>query len=305
MINGELYIYERTNSYIIKNCSNIPFSNLGYTSKTRSGYCRFVNNTINGNISIKESSTSDLIICIKNCNINGRAEATTVNNSKFLNCTINSHLTSSSSYDNSLGTGTFVNCIISNKTGNHNYSGNYYNCNIINVQGRLQGIFNFYTCSLNNFIGHPYGDDKSINFYTCNLINSYIKTDYWNNGASILFDNCEIDNTDFLIKLPHYSMKYPIKISNNIFTSKGSNGMIYFYDDRIIPNSSELAKQDTLTLKNNSITLNNSMYIITGLTKNTVNNINIISISNFCNPTSLLLCDPTAKYNTNILITEQ
>ena len=69
-----------------------------------------------------------------------------------------------------------------------------------------------------------------------------------------LFDNCNINNEDFLLKLPHYSMKKPINIINSSFTSNGNDGMIVFYDDRTGGSAGELVNQDMLTdFKNNKI----------------------------------------------------
>ena len=140
--------------------------------------------------------------------------------------------------------------------------------------------------------------------YNCTLINSTLTLSYWQKGATILIDSCTINNTTYLLCLPHYSMKKPITITENEITSETSSGLIIFYDDRTGGLAGELITQALLDLNNNTIILSNSSYIISGISKSTVNNININFKDNIVNPDSILLCNPTAYQNPNIFITK-
>ena len=301
--NGKIYFYERLNSFCIKN-SIISSATLEYTSLNRSGYSRFYNNTCNGNIIIQENSASNLPILIKDCTIHGRVHANTKKKKKILRCTITSSLYSKESYNNSLGSSTFLYCSIVNLNGNHNYSGNYINCSINNFSGMLQGNFYFNNCNIKMLSCYPTGENRTITFENCNIINSSLIANYSSNGATITFNNCIINNIDFLLKLPHYSMKYPITLNGNTCSSTGTNGLIYLYDDRVQSPTSAAIKQETISLINNSIDLSNSKYVITGISENTKNNINIFVSKNNYTPPTLLLCDPSSQKSSNINITE-
>ena len=95
-----------------------------------------------------------------------------------------------------------------------------------------------------------------------------------------------------------------IFLINNTFTSTSTVGMINFSDDRTSGFAAPLIPQDYLKLKSNSITPPNSLYAITGLTKTTVNNINIVTIKNVYTPSTLLFCNPDTRLCTNITISE-
>ena len=87
---GKVYFWERTNSYVVKNSNNISNTNLGHTSRQRTGYVRFYDNTVNGNISIGAAEDNDdWPLTVKDCNINGHAE-NVLNKGLFLRCTISS-----------------------------------------------------------------------------------------------------------------------------------------------------------------------------------------------------------------------
>ena len=140
--------------------------------------------------------------------------------------------------------------------------------------------------------------------YNCTLTNSFLTFGYWQKGATVLIDSCNINNTNYFLRLPHYSMKKPITLSNTSITSDCTSGIIVFYDDRTGGLAGELTTQDYLTLSSNIITLPNSAYIIGGISKSTINNINICFKNNTLTPKLLLLCDPTAYQNSNISIIE-
>ena len=96
-------------------------------------------------------------------------------------------------------------------------------------------------------------------------------------------------------------MKQPISLINNTISSQSKDGIINFYDDRTGGSAGDLVKQDKLLLKDNKIYLPNSKYIVTGLSKDTVNNINIESKNNKNNSNNIL-CDPNSKNSPNISI---
>ncbi|MDK3000967.1 hypothetical protein QO247_16710, partial [Clostridium perfringens] len=155
---------------------------------------------------------------------------------------------------------------------------------------------------INNIKFNTGTSDSSYIFKDSELNNFQLKFGYWNQGAVTEFENCKINNDGYLIELPHYSMKKPISLINNIIESKSSEGLIKFYDDRTGGSAGELVKQSTLTLEENKITLPNSKYVIEGLNEDTVNNINIIDKNNSFNKSSILLVDKKAKQSKNIYI---
>ena len=118
------------------------------------------------------------------------------------------------------------------------------------------------------------GEEDSYAFTNCNMSNFQINFGYWFKGAKILINTCNIENEDYLIKLPQYSLSKSISIINNTFKSSSENGMIYFYDDRENTNYNSC-----IELYKNTIDTPNSKYIINGL-ENTLNNYIIIKLKN-------------------------
>ena len=304
MIDGKVHFWERTNSYIVKNCNNLSSAYLGHTSRKRSGYVRFCNNTINGNISIGAAEKNDdWPLTVKDCNINGRAE-NTIDTGLYLRCDIGKSNNKDNNWNISLGSGNFKDCTISNKSG-ENMGGIYENCTFENISGNIHGTFNISNSTINNWVTYAGAYDPSYNFTNCELNNFEIIFGYWHQGASTLFNNCNINNEDFLLKLPHYSMKKPVNIINSSFTSNGKDGMIVFYDDRTGGSAGELVEQDILTIENNKISLNNSQYVVSGIDKDTVNNINISFRNNELLSEKLQLYDKESKECENIKIIEK
>ena len=304
MIDGKVHFWERTNSYIVKNCNNLSSAYLGHTSRKRSGYVRFCNNTINGNISIGAAEENDdWPLTVKDCNINGRAE-NTIDTGLYLRCDIGKSNNKDNNWNISLGSGNFKDCTISNKSG-ENMGGIYENCTFENISGNIHGTFNISNSTINNWVTYAGAYDPSYNFTNCELNNFEIIFGYWHQGASTLFNNCNINNEDFLLKLPHYSMKKPVNIINSSFTSNGKDGMIVFYDDRTGGSAGELVEQDILTIENNKISLNNSQYVVSGIDKDTVNNINISFRNNELLSEKLQLYDKESKECENIKIIEK
>lgn len=303
MIAGKLYFWDRTNSYVVRNSNNISYANLGHTTRQRSGYIRFYDNTVNGNITIGAAEENDnWPLTVKDCNINGRAE-NVIDNGLYLRCTIKSATSSNSNntWNTALGNGNFKDCTISNKSG-ENMGGIYENCTFENITGNIHGTFNINNSTINNWNIYAGSYDPSYTFTDCKLNNFEITFGYWHQGATTLFDNCTINNEDFLLKLPHYSMKKSISIINSSFTSNSSDGMIIFYDDRTGGSAGELVEQDMLTIKNNKIKLYNSEYVVSGIANDTVNNINITFSDNELLSKKLDLYNDECKECENIKI---
>ena len=304
MIDGKVHFWERTNSYVVRNCNNLSSAYLGHTSRKRSGYVRFCNNTINGNINIEAAQENDTCsLTVKDCNIYGRAE-NTIDAGLYLRCNIGKSNIKDINWNIALGIGNFKDCTISNKSG-ENMGGTYENCIFENIRGNIHGTFNISNSTINNWVTYAGAYDPSYNFTNCELNNFEIIFGYWHQGASTLFNNCNINNEDFLLKLPHYSMKKPVNIINSSFTSNGKDGMIVFYDDRTGGSAGELVEQDILTIENNKISLNNSQYVVSGIDKDTVNNINISFRNNELLSEKLQLYDKESKECENIKIIEK
>lgn len=301
---GKIYFWERTNSYVVRNSDNIAGANLGHTTIKRSGYVRFYNNTVNGNISIGAAEDNDnWPLTVKDCTINGRAE-NVVDKGLYLRCTIDKALNDATSWNAGLGAGNFKDCTISNKSG-ENAGGSYDNCTFKNISGNLHRTFNITNSILDNFNVYVGGYEPTYTFKDSELNNFSITYNYWCQGAETTIDNCTITNDDYLIKLPHYSMKKPITIKNSNFTSKGTDGMVVYYDDRTGDSAGELVKQDMLSIKNNKIQLDNSDYVVSGIGKYTVNNINITFKDNELLSKNLKLYDEVCKECSNISISEK
>ena len=146
------------------------------------------------------------------------------------------------------------------------------------------------------------GYEPSYTFSNCELNNFQITFGYWHEGATTVFDNCTINNDDFLLRLPHYSMKKPISIINCDFTSGGANGMVVFYDDRTGGSAGELVKQDMITIDNNKIDMDKSEFVVSGIGKDTVNNINITFEDNELLSEKLRLYDKACDESSRVKI---
>ena len=81
--------------------------------------------------------------------------------------------------------------------------------------------------------------------------------------------------------------------------------MVVFYDDRTGGLAGELVEQDMLTIENNKISLDNSKYVVSGVGKDTINNINIAFRNNELLSEKLQLYDDECKESKNIKIIEK
>ena len=296
MISGKIHFGNRSNSYVIRNNSNITSAYLDNSSHEKTGYVRVTNNSIKNGIIVSSPTDTQWPLIIKDCIINGRAEGSL--NNYFIRCDIGANLFSSESYCNSLGKGNFINCTIHDKNGDHNYGGNYYNCTLNNISGKFQNKFYFSECTFNNFLINTLGDDCAYSFIDSTLNNVQINFPYWFKGATLSLKNCIINNKNYFLKLPHYSMSKQISLINNTFNSDSTDGLILFYDDRITDLNSDT---NTLNICDNIFNLPNCKYIICGLSKSTKNKIIIILDNNTINYNKLL-CNPDSYYCTKINI---
>lgn len=302
MKDGKVYIWERTNSYVIRNCDNLKSSTLRNESRLKTGYVRFSNNTVNSNIYIASHKSNNWPIIVKDSTINGNAKNST-GMGKYLRCDIGSSIEAiKNNYDSALGEGEFIDCHIHDKTGENN-GGIYYNCTLENISGNIHRTFEITNSTISNISVYAGQYAPNYTFKNSTITNVEITLGYWHKGCEILFENCTINNKNFLIKLPHYSLKEPITLINNSITSQSSNGLINFYDDRVYNTDEISTLNNGLKLENNSINLPNSKYVIEGLNEKTVNTIFIINNSNKITPDNILIVNPTALNSSNISIT--
>jgi hypothetical protein len=300
MIDGKVHFWPRTNSYVVKNSKNIKSSYLGNDSRVKTGYVRFYDNEIKSGINIASESNTKWPLVIKDSNINGRAESK-LGMGNFLRCNIGASLTENNPYETALGPGEYIDCYINNKNG-ENTGGIYKNCKIENITGNTHGDFDISNSEISSWNSYAGNTQTSYSFKNSTLTNVQIQFCYWHQGATTLIDNCEINNYYSLLKLPHYAMKKSITLSNNKFTSRGNDGIVNFYDDRTGGDAGKLIKQNTLKLENNTLGIPNSKYVITGISNETINNINIIDKNNTYTSKSLLICNPNAYRSKNIFI---
>ena len=307
MVQGDVYIWDRTNSFVYRNnVSSRGAVRLQMGTRQRGGYYRVYNNEINSCMSVSDAGgkANNWQMIIRDNKINGRA-SNDIGAGKYINCEIGKAInaTAGSTWDVALGEGEFENCYIHDKSGD-NQGGIYRNCKFENIKGYVHRIFDIQDSEIKNFNCILGNNDPEFILKNSKATNFSIQFGHWHQGGVMNIENCEIDNEDYLFRLPHYAMKKPITIKNNSFTTKGANGMVWYYDDRTGGSAGDLVSQDNLKFESNTIDIPNSLYIITGLTQTTVNNINIIAIKNIYTPSTLLLCNPNARLCPNIIVTE-
>lgn len=298
MKGGKLYFGERTNSYVVRN-STINNSNLGHGSRKQTGYSRFFNNTLLGGITIN-SDTNDTWKMIVKDSVIKQSAYNPLETGLYLRCDIGNSSPNAPTHS-SLATGNFKDSYIHDKS-KENHGGVYENCKLENISGNIHGKLEINNSIISNFNCYAGYYDPNYIIKNSSLNNFSIQFSYWYQGALINIENSVINNDDFLLKLPHYSMKKDIILSNNKISSNGSVGLINFYDDRTGGQAGELVPQKTLNINSNIINIPNSEYIVTGLNDKTVNNINILSPNNTVFPLNKELCNPKAYLNPNINI---
>ena len=308
MINGKVYLYPRTNSYVLRNCSSVILSRLGRNGMKETGYTRVYNNTINfsGNLEANDKNWPSII---KDCTINGTTESFGVHPEAciWFHCDIGASLNKSNNYTTGMNYGTFINCFIHDKTG-YNLGGNYSNCKIKNINGGFSGelyitnseIFNF-NCNLMR------SSKNTISLDNCDIINFYFDgtADYLKNlGLNFTVKNSTINNEFPILRLQYYLTNNPIIFENSTYTSTCKDGAIVLtgYDNN------EFTKNDSsenrnIVIYNCSFNLINSKYIITGtnLNTSTVNNyLSIKASNNIINPKTIKLYDSNISNSLNI-----
>lgn len=261
---GKMHFWERTNSYVVRNCKNIDNLSLYHGSHEKSGYVRIYDNKINASTKVVSKSIIDnWPVVIKNCSIHGKAE-NTLGSCLFLNCTIGKP-DKTASLDNNIPTGTgegnFIGCKIQNFSG-ENQGGNYDNCTFDNITGNLNGHWEIKNSSIENFNCNVLDENLNFSVDSSNLENISIKYGYWYKGGALTIMNSSIqNNSEPLLSLPCYSLSKPVNISGNTIISSSSLGIIYFYDLR----TTEWRNNDKLSLINNDITLTSTAPVITGI----------------------------------------
>lgn len=305
LTSGKIYIKDRANSFVIRNSENINTVYLGNITKLLSGYTRFYNNLVLNSISINNKLKSKL--CIKNSKILRRADGNSY--CLYKNCYIGpDEIPSTSSYEYGLGSAIYKNCNFKNLNSQYHYAGKYYNCTIENIFGYLQrdnSTTLFQDCCINNLNVEVY--DKTnylIRFINCTINSSKITKAIGTKHLNLSLYNCKVTLTSEFLKIPHYCLKEPISFENNSFSSTGTTGILYLYDNITGGSAGELVQQSTILLTNNTFTLPNSLYVVYGLQKNTLNYICIVSTNNTLLPTTLLLCNHDSKSLSNINIIE-
>lgn len=314
-IDGNLTLGSRVHSYTIKNSTSLKRTTLGYTDIYHTGYPRINNFSCDGGVNITVGSTS--ILKLRNCSIKGSTNGG--KNTEYINCDISqTSLYDKNDYRNTLGSAIYRNCYIHDKDTSTEYyftrfvTPEYYECKLENFNTVIGGKTLFSNCILNNYNGkfNPQSqnyDGRGICDCTTTISNSIINNSTFtildtNYGANITIFNCTINITNTLLSLPHYSLKFPILIEKNIIVSTNNKGLIYFSND----DTSKLSggnNIDSISLNYNTITLNNSSYIIYGLSKTTKNKISVITLNNTLSPSTLSIFDLTLLDNPNITLT--
>jgi hypothetical protein len=290
---GKIYIWDRTNSFVLRDSKHVPSLSLRAGSRTRSGYYRVHDNTF-GKVDVNEAGKggNPWRLVVKGCTVNGRASGS---GGRFLNCEIGK---------STLGPGEFRGCHVHDMSG-ENHGGTYRNCRLENVSGNMHGTFDIDHCTITGWKCNSGGQKPSYLFRNSQLTDFSIHFGYWFQGATTLFENCTITSKGALVKLPHYAMKHPIRVNNCRFTTSGADGMICYYDDRTGGSAGKLTDQETLMLEGNVLKLGTSPYVVTGLTGKAKNQINLVARGNQVTPEKVALCNPEARKSKQINVVEK
>ena len=307
MTHGKINFSPRCNSYVLRNCESIiiAINGLGRNDRVGTGYTRMYNNIIDYHAELI-SNYSNWPAIMKDCTINGSSSVSgnSPETCYYLRCNIGESLDKSTSYTTGMGFGNYISCYIHDKYGyNISYSfGLYKNCKFENIKGNFSSELIIQDSELNN-INLSLKDSYiiTISLSNCKINNFYFDgtADYLKNrGINILIDNCKITNDTSLFNLQYYLTNKPITINNTTFTSNTNDGLIVLQgwgnNDYTKDENSE---SRIITLTNNTITMYNANYIISGSNINTTtssNKLNIVYENNIVTPTSISL------YNLNV-----
>ena len=292
MIAGNLHIYGRTNSFVYENNQKNNNSNLTIFSanRARNGYYRVTNNYLQ---SMSINSDGDGYIpynwpqIIRNSTFKRRVgmtikkDQTTFKYTYFAGRIYDSYFetdpTVTGTWDNALGEGYYERCTFDGASG-ENYGGYYKDCILKDVTGNMHNTIELYNSEVTNFkvtIGsynpHIYVENSKLN-------NFKINGGYWGHGQYGDIKNNTITLSESMYRLPHYSLEWPITISNNNITITNNSSLIEFFDDR----DNGTYDRKSITITGNTIKSNGgTQYLIKGLKGTTnVNNPMTFSIKN-------------------------
>lgn len=293
-LTGKVFIWNRTNGFVLRNSQNVASLTIGPGQRSRTGYYRVYGNTFRGNVTINppEKPEQAWKLVIRDSTIAGRASGP---GGRFLKCEI---------FGGPLGGGEFHDCYVHDISG-ENRGGVYRNCRIENVTGNMHGTFDIDHCTITGWKCNSGSHNPQYLFWNSTLTDFSLHFGYWFQGAKTLFENCTITSEGALVKLPHYAMKKPVSVIDCRFTTTGSAGIVEYYDDRTGGSAGELTDQEPLTLQGNVLQLGKSPYVVTGLTENAQNPITIIAQDNHTTPANVPLCSPNAKKSQQVTVMEK
>lgn len=287
----------------IRNSDNQGKTLFTRRSHDRSAFSRIYNSTFNGDLTVSfDGDTSNpLYTIVKDCILNSSIASALggyVKNPQYCSI-INSKINSPSS----LGGSKYKNCIITSNKDTRLNNASFELCQINYSNKSLAGLYTINNCKVNNTILNGYYSADIITINNSQLTNCYTSMGYWGDGYTVVYYNCDINNTisNPLIRLPNYSVGYPITINNCRITLVSSNGVVQFYDDRINSNQSSTYSVNPVTLVKNIINLKNSKYVVTGLSQASVNPIKLVFENNSLS-SGLQLYDSTIESNKKISI---
>lgn len=298
---GKIGFWERTNSYVVRNCNNINSATLRHDNRVKSGYNRFYNNEM-GDCKVIGTEDCNWILTLKDTKIHGRATGQ-INTSNFLRCTIDKNRNNSFSLYNSI-VGFFTNCHIHDLSSSHNMGGIYEGCFFENNTMNLQNSQLFKNCTMNN---NCFGGANvcSITIENSLLTNTEINMTYWYKGAEVIIKDSIINNDKHLIKLPHYASCRPITITNNEVTIAGTNGVVYYYDDRENSINGGIDNPEPLSVIDNKFNCLSCKYVVNGLSEKAFNKLILFFSGNILSNDTLTLYNKNALTSENISITEK
>lgn len=309
MIDGSIYLYPRTNSYVLRNCNSINISRLGRSDRVGTGYTRIYNNIINysGNL---EANDIQWPTIIKDCLINGTtfAGGDYPEQCTWLRCDIGNSLNTSTEYATGLGTGKYIDSYIHDKYG-YNVTSSYTefnNCTLENIKGGFAGdlilinskISNFECTSIRSDLININVDNCTVNKFSLDISPDYLK----NKGIKMYINNSSLKNSMPLLKLQYYQYN-DIKITDSNIESNSEHGLINFTGWDNTDNLSD--NPNSFSILNSKLSLPHSPSIIYGENENTttINTKYIITFKdNILSPSTLNITNLNILNSLNIEI---
>lgn len=301
---GKIDISERAHSFVLRNNNKITSLRAAAGPKIISGYCRVQNNRFRETFSIINATEGEKNwkLVLKQCHIGGHGDGP---GAVLLNSLIgNPTLTNCEIAGGTLSPGNYTNYYIHDMYGN-NRGGIYQNCRFERISGKVSGIFDADSCIISDWDCGVSSNETAIMIKNSVLNNFLIHFGFWLKGANTLIENCKINNWDYLLHLPYYSLKKPITLSNITFTTCGNKGMVFFYHDVVGKSAGPAVEQEPLTIKNNTLDLGDSDYVVTGPDEGTKQIIKLVFENNTVHPKSVLPVNPEARKSKNVTIVEK